>query len=251
MLSKVEDLLEEGESLQETVHPSRLNRAYLLWYFVGALVALLAGGLFYAASTQLIPPQPWWVYAGVFVLGLLLATVGELRRSFVMYHFTDRKVVKETGILNKSMDTVHYDRVTETVLHETFWQRVFGLGDLYINTAGTDTTEVALHGLKHPERYKVEIGGRAMGNAGDDGTGTQRQGHDEDRFTHDWFEAELGRIERKRTALKQRYRNGEVGEDEYARQIYLLRGAEDEVLHLLDILEHDVDVSDAGEGEEA
>lgn len=240
MLSKAEQMLEEGETLAETVHPSRLNRAYLFWYVLGAVLALLDGILFYLASAGVLPALAWWVYLLVFLAALFLAGTGELRRSFVMYHFTDRKVVKETGILNKSLDTVHYGRVTETVLEETFLQRVFSIGDLYINTAGTDTTEVILTGLKHPERYKVEIGDRAMGNTG---TGEVRTPHGEGRFSRDWFEAELGRIERKRSTLKQRYRDGAVGEDDYARQIYLLRGAENEVLHLLDILEHNIDAS--------
>lgn len=245
MLSKVEELIEEGEQLQETTHPSRLNRTYVLWYTLGAVVALLDGVFVYAAGS--FPVQPvWWVYVLVFLIALLLAGIGELRRSFVMYHFTDRKLAKETGILNKSLETVHYERVTETVLEETFWQRIFDLGDLSINTAGTDTTEVVLRGIKQPERYKVMIGDRAMGETG---TRTE-QPRTADRFTRDWFEAELGRIERKRSTLKQRYQNGEVGEDDYARQIYLLRGAENELLHLLDIVEHDVEAPAEEEDQE-
>jgi uncharacterized membrane protein YdbT with pleckstrin-like domain len=237
MLSEVEKYLESDERVVEMVFPSRLDPAYLKWFVISLLLVVAGGaGAVVAFYVDFAQAALFWGGLAVVGVGVVLGGIAELRRRFVMYHFTDRKVIKETGVLDKDSITVPYNHVREVDVDEDMEERVFGVGDLYVNTAGSDTTELVLNGLPEPERFKVMID---EGFADSDRrtaeglTGTDEakdEGGDQERR----LEQELVRIEREQEELQEEYQEGKIREEEYEREWYVLEGEKKEVLRQLE-----------------
>ena len=56
----------------------------------------------------------------------------------------EHEVVNEIGIVSKHSTSIHYSSITDISLHQSFFQRLVGIGDLHINTAGTNQREITL-----------------------------------------------------------------------------------------------------------
>lgn len=220
MFSAVDEYREADERIEDTLLPSRYDSAYLWHYLLGVLLLLAAVGLF-AVRLDGMAQIPWLAPAALTALSLLVLFWTELRRHFIIYHFTDRKLIKESGILDKTVETVHYDQITETVVSEELDERIFDVGDLHINTAGTDTTELMLNGVSHPERYKVLIDEHVSRHG-------ERVEADPSRVdvTPSQLESELFSVRESKRELTQRYRAGELSEPSYRQQWYALDGKE-------------------------
>lgn len=163
MFSTVEDLLADDERLQRTINPSRFDSTYLRSFVIAFFLVVIGVGIvgvgFLEQMMRLAAP----VGVLVAVAGLLIASMAEVRRRFVMYHITDRKVIEETGIIDKEVVTVAFDQIANTAIDEDLQERLFDVGDIYISTAGTDTTEMVLNGVKDPAGFKVDLEELYMG----------------------------------------------------------------------------------------
>ncbi len=162
MFSSVDELLEQGETLEESIHPSRFDtRFFRLYVGVLFLTVLLAASVVFEYTNNMLPFSQNYLLAG-FLVPFLLVLYTEVKREFIMYHFTDRKIVTEKGILNKTIVTVHYSDVTHTQLNQKIQERIFDVSDLEVDTAGEHQTELWLNGLKDPQHYKKMIGKRSQ-----------------------------------------------------------------------------------------
>lgn len=162
MFSSADELLERGEELEESIHPSRFDTRFFRLYLVSVLLTLLvAAGVAFEYSRGLLPFSQNYLLAGL-ALPFLLVVYTEIKRQFVMYHFTDRKVITEKGILNKTIVSVYYSDVTHTQLNQKIQERIFDVSDLEVDTAGEHQTELWLNGLKNPHHYKKLIGQRSQ-----------------------------------------------------------------------------------------
>ncbi len=162
MFSSVDELLERGEELEESVHPSRFDTRFFRLYLVSFLLTVLvAAGVAFEYSRGLLPFSQNYLLAGL-LIPLLLVVYTEFKRQFVMYHFTDRKVITEKGILNKTIVSIYYSDVTHTQLNQKIQERIFDVSDLEVDTAGEHNTELWLNGLKNPQHYKKMIGKRSQ-----------------------------------------------------------------------------------------
>lgn len=158
MLSQVEKLLGDDEELRTTINPSRYDSRYLNRFVIAGLIMVLGIVSVLAGWMEVVPFIPLTLLGG---LGLVVASAfaffTELRRRFVMYHVTTRKIIEETGIVDKRTVTVPFDRITNTFIEENLEERLFDVGDIHIATAGTDTPEMVLNGVKLPAEFKVDL----------------------------------------------------------------------------------------------
>jgi len=79
-----------------------------------------------------------------------------------MYHFTDSQIIEEYGILNKDINTIHYENVTHATLDQDFEERIFSVSDIEIDSAGEAGTEIVLNGVRNAAKYKNMIDERAF-----------------------------------------------------------------------------------------
>lgn len=74
-----------------------------------------------------------WAYTAV-TLGLY-AVIVYLIRLYTRYKLTSERLVKESGLLGKSIDEIELFRIKDTKLKQGFFQRVVDMGDIEIISA--------------------------------------------------------------------------------------------------------------------
>lgn len=119
-----DETVPRGEKAVRTFHPSFWN--YWGWY-LAALLCIIT----------LLP----------FLLGILIIIWKELERRSTTYTITDKRVIKEVGILGKSTSSTIYQKITDVSSSQSFIQRMLGIGTVYINTAGGEGPEIIMRGI--------------------------------------------------------------------------------------------------------
>jgi len=94
--------------------------------------------------------------AGLWIMLLRLAWA-VLEWSARHYILTDRRVIRQQGVLNVDVFECRLDRLQNTLIVRTLVQRVLGLGTLYFATAGTGAVEASWMHVKNPAAVHREI----------------------------------------------------------------------------------------------
>jgi len=96
------------------------------------------------------------VAAIALVFVLWYAGTQYLRWRFRTYLLTDRRVVVESGVLSRSVESIALDRIQNTVIRRPLGDRVIGAGDIEIESAGRDGVEV-LHRIPNAPSFYTEL----------------------------------------------------------------------------------------------
>jgi membrane protein YdbS with pleckstrin-like domain len=97
-----------------------------------------------------------------FVLALGLAgaaltlTVRWLRWHYTTFTLTDRRVVVGTGVLSRHTESIALDRVQDTAVRQSLVARIFRAGDVEIESAGRDGSEV-LAQIYDPQGFSNDL----------------------------------------------------------------------------------------------
>lgn len=125
----------------------------------------------------------WLVVIAVGIAGIVLAPTGDYRMAGVAVMFvgiialfiwfvqcksvqltvTARDVSLRRGILSKSSIELNLDSIRSVNVHQSLFQRMFGVGSVAIYTAG-DVPEIAASGMPDPGRLRALL--RGDGTAG-------------------------------------------------------------------------------------
>lgn len=200
-MSGIQDLLTQGEELQEETGPSIGDSKYIKGYLLSVLlIVAIVVAAFYPLGLGINQ---------MYVLGLLvvpaaLLVKSEIDRHFVTYYITSEQVILRYGILNQTTESTTYSNITDVTMNKAFNERIFGVGDIHVNTAGHDGEAIVLNGLKNPEKYKRMIennvnntsnaGGGGFNDSGfeDDGGFDDNGGFDDSGFDSDGFGDDSG-----------------------------------------------------------
>ncbi len=115
----------------------RISRLNYYWaYLLAGLIAAYAAWLLYNRFTGFALP------VGLLAISAAIVVVVELFIITTELHLSHSNVVYRVGILSKDVRTIHYAKITDVRLTQSIVQRIFSIGDLYINTAGTYENEI-------------------------------------------------------------------------------------------------------------
>ncbi len=103
-------------------------------------------------SLQFVP------YAALVVL--IWPLPGALRRMFTKITISGDRLHYQTGLVSKTTRTIQLSKLQDVTVAQTFAQRMFGVGDLSIETAGASSWE-AMRELDNPQALAEEILNRA------------------------------------------------------------------------------------------
>ena len=141
--------LMEGETLLWRGRPSW--RAMMSFWFSVLLLAIVVFVL------GLVIGQGTWsglVAAVILVFGLVK---GWLERVATLYTITDRRIIIRKGILSRHERAAHIDRVQNVNLTQSFFDRIFGVGTLDFDTAGTEDSDFKFSGIADPDELRHKI----------------------------------------------------------------------------------------------
>jgi uncharacterized membrane protein YdbT with pleckstrin-like domain len=131
------DHLQEGEQI---LHRARPSRVPLVPPLTLAAVAAIAGLVGWNQSGQ----QPWVLaLAGVVVAAALIWALGRyVELAANQYILSDRRLLRLHGIISQSSMDSYLDKINNVEHHQSFWGRIFGYGDVEVDTAAESGAEV-------------------------------------------------------------------------------------------------------------
>lgn len=137
--------LVEDEEVLWRGHPSRY--AHLAGYGLGLGVAVVGialaiGGV--RAGVMIGPVTGSIVGLALAVAGAGIAGLEHLRRASTHYVLTNKHVYKKRGILSRDVDPIRLDRIADFEYSQSAVDRLLGIGEVRIMTAGTGGKDVVL-----------------------------------------------------------------------------------------------------------
>lgn len=83
---------------------------------------------------------------------LVVGLIRWLRWRYKRYTLTNRRVIVENGVLSRNVESIALDRIQNTIIHRPLSDRLIGAGNIEIESAGRDGTEM-LHLVPHAETF--------------------------------------------------------------------------------------------------
>ena len=74
--------------------------------------------------------------------------------SFTRYQLTDEKLLIDSGFLSRTQEEIRLYRITDFSVKQSFWQRIFGVGNIFISSSDNTQGEFSIDDIKDP--YKVK-----------------------------------------------------------------------------------------------
>lgn len=110
-----------------------------------------------------LPQFPLWV-AGALAVLLLWPAMRQVRRRFTCLTVKEGKLRYESGVLSKTTRSFPLGRIQDVRVHQGLGQRMFGIGDLSIDTA-SESGPLVVRNVDHP-REIAELLSEAAQSAG-------------------------------------------------------------------------------------
>lgn len=126
--------------------------------YIIALLMAAALGIYILA----FPTHPEWSVWGFVLPGVwLLATlIRHIQRRLVKITILDDRLRYEAGLFSKTTRSIELVKVQDVRVDQTLWQRIFGIGDLSLETAG-GTSRIELDSIDRPQAAADHILGLA------------------------------------------------------------------------------------------
>ena len=77
--------------------------------------------------------------------------------SFTVYSFTDERFFVRTGFFRSEENEVRLYRVLDITWKQSFWQKLFGLGTIVLQTADRSSPIIELKNIKNSRRVKERL----------------------------------------------------------------------------------------------
>ena len=152
-----DDQLARGEEVKLHSHPHWKEAVGpVLWFVVFLLIGAIA--VYYTARTDWTI-KPWLILAEVVVtIGLLvwLSIIPWISWQTTHYVVTDQRVMWRTGMVTRESRHIPLGRVNTVSYTQTISERIFGYGDLKIDSA-SDDGEIELIDVPKVDRVKAVI----------------------------------------------------------------------------------------------
>ena len=70
------------------------------------------------------------------------------------YKVTNQRVILERGMVSKSLEEIDMRSIDDTEFHQTFLDRIFGIGEVWIVSTDKVAPRVVLHGVHEPRKTR-------------------------------------------------------------------------------------------------
>lgn len=121
-------LLSDGEEIVSQFRPHWLSILKEGLLVLGAVVAAIL------AATQ---GAAGWIVTVIVAVGLAIAAKGLIRWLTTLHAITNERVIYRAGLISKKGKEIPLENVNDVAFSQTVIERLFGTGDLLIESAGT------------------------------------------------------------------------------------------------------------------
>lgn len=154
-MANIEKQLQTGEEIIYRARPSKIALVPIaLLALVIAIVTIMVGNQLNQQGSE---PGGVFVIGGLFVLVAVGVIIGKLIVfSTYEYALTNRRVIKQTGLLTKSSTSAQLEKLNNVDHRQSLWGRIFGYGDVEIDTA-SETGMTYFKSIADPLEFKKQI----------------------------------------------------------------------------------------------
>lgn len=135
-----DDQLARGEVVKLHTHPHwKEGVAPILWFVVFLAIGAIA--ITYTAQLENADVRLWLIVAEVVItLALLiwLAVIPWIRWRSTHYVITDQRIMWREGLVTRESRHIPLARVNTVSYTQNVWERIFGFGDMNIDSASDD-----------------------------------------------------------------------------------------------------------------
>jgi uncharacterized membrane protein YdbT with pleckstrin-like domain len=122
-----------------------------------ATAVVIAVGILVLHESASVKWQPYVYWLLVLPCVIALRTVGvNIQRRFTTLVVESPRLRYETGVLSRSTRNLELRKVQDVRSDQTLFQRILGIGDLSIETAG-ETSRLTIPNIDHPQRVAETI----------------------------------------------------------------------------------------------
>ena len=142
-------LLSAGEEVRTEFRPhwSQVLKEGLLTLMVAVLIILIAIQRFEAKT---------WVIGALVVLWFIVVVAEFIRWWTTQHVITNERLIHRTGLISKKGTEIPLEVINDVTFKQSMIERIFGSGDLLIESAGTHG-QSAYTDIPHPERVQKII----------------------------------------------------------------------------------------------
>ena len=90
-------------------------------------------------------------FRGVF-LGFLIFVITEFIRRSETFSLTDKGLAREFRFVSTATTFAEYSKIQDVSVEQSFFDRIFDIGNVSINTAGSPGPEILFRGVKNPQK---------------------------------------------------------------------------------------------------
>jgi uncharacterized membrane protein YdbT with pleckstrin-like domain len=99
----------------------------------------------------------WWIGPAIIIIGFLSLLVRFLRWRYTIYALTDKRVLRRTGVFNRSYLDCSLSKVQNVEVRMSFISRIFRFGTIRIATARTKGEDIEWIDVKNPIALQRQI----------------------------------------------------------------------------------------------
>ncbi len=111
-------------------------------------------------------------------------TIFGLPISFTVYTLTEKKLLIDTGFLNKRQEEIMLFRITDVTLERRLSQRIFGVGTIHCCSADKTTPEFDIKNVKNSSQVKELISDQVFKERKENGVSSREIQFGNDEFEH-------------------------------------------------------------------
>ncbi len=125
--------LHKGEKVEKVFSPHPM--AYLGHYIFGGFLCLFTIFLLAIPGITYI-----WIIEGI--------------RRGNKYYITNKRVIHQFKFISRKTSSTIYNKLQDIHFTQGIIERIFGIGKIHLNTAGTNVVEIVFKGIKNPVGVK-------------------------------------------------------------------------------------------------
>uniref|UniRef100_A0A6J5ZZA2 Unannotated protein n=1 Tax=freshwater metagenome TaxID=449393 RepID=A0A6J5ZZA2_9ZZZZ len=141
--------MHSGEEIIYNGHPSW--RSIKAFYLGGLAIAFAVGLLWWLVASHF-----WAVVVFAAIVGATIV-VGLVKRVFVTYTITSDRLSIQRGVLAKRVEQTRIDRVQNVSTSQSALDRIFRVGTVDFDTAGSDSANLRFDGVDDPPAVAAAI----------------------------------------------------------------------------------------------
>ena len=94
------------------------------------------------------------------LLGVAMLVISELLRRGMTFTVGEKGVEKSFNFISTGQTFIEYLKIQDLKVSQGVIERIFGLGTIYVNSAGSPEAEILFQGIKDPYAVEKLIRGR-------------------------------------------------------------------------------------------